>query len=249
MFERELQQFGLTDGEAKVYEALIVIGASKVGPIVKKSGIAYSNIYEVLQRLTEKGLVSFITREKTKIFQAVEPSRLQEFLDKKEEEIERSKKALTNILPSLENIKALTGSKLDAEVFVGMKGITTAYKILLKDAKKEDIDLYFYMSSPKYIEPATIFYGKTWTWMSKIEIKALGIANREHKGAEMTKNYPSWVDERYVNYPVPGNIDILNDKVLIISWSDKPIGILIQSKDVADNFRNYFYATWKIAKP
>ena len=44
----ELLKVGLTDGETKVYLALSEIGSSTVGPIVKKSGIAYSNIYDVL---------------------------------------------------------------------------------------------------------------------------------------------------------------------------------------------------------
>jgi sugar-specific transcriptional regulator TrmB len=66
----ELTKLGLTEGEAKVYLALLKLGSSTVGPIVKKSKVAYSNIYEVLERLISKGLVSFIKKEKTKYFQA-----------------------------------------------------------------------------------------------------------------------------------------------------------------------------------
>ena len=61
----ELLKVGLTDGESKVYLALSQLGSSTVGPIVKKSGIAYSNIYDVLDRLTKKGIVSFVIKSKT----------------------------------------------------------------------------------------------------------------------------------------------------------------------------------------
>ena len=40
----ELLKVGLTDGEAKAYLALSELGSTTVGPIVKKSGVSYSNI-------------------------------------------------------------------------------------------------------------------------------------------------------------------------------------------------------------
>jgi sugar-specific transcriptional regulator TrmB len=80
MLEKDLESFGLTTGEAKAYLALMTLGPSTVGPIAKKSSISYSKIYEVLQRLIEKGLVSSTTKEKTRHYQAVPPSRIIEFL-------------------------------------------------------------------------------------------------------------------------------------------------------------------------
>jgi hypothetical protein len=42
--------------------------------------------------------------------------------------------------------------------------------------------------------------------------------------------------------------DIGENKVLIISWGPKPVGILIESEQVAKNFRDYFEVVWKMAK-
>ena len=61
---QNLVNLGLTEGEAKVYTALLGTGSSTVGPIVKASGVASSNIYDILERLIEKGLVSFIIKSK-----------------------------------------------------------------------------------------------------------------------------------------------------------------------------------------
>jgi sugar-specific transcriptional regulator TrmB len=57
---QELTQLGLTDGEARVYLSLLKIGLSKVGPIVRDSHVSYSKIYDVLERLGMKGLVSHV---------------------------------------------------------------------------------------------------------------------------------------------------------------------------------------------
>ena len=67
MDKEYLIRIGLTDGEAKTYLALLKTGSSSVGPIVKEAKVAYSNIYDILDRLLEKGLISFILKEKTKL--------------------------------------------------------------------------------------------------------------------------------------------------------------------------------------
>jgi len=35
-----------------------------------------------------------------------------------------------------------------------------------------------------------------------------------------------------------------NNIVLITSWTEKPVAILIESKQIADNFINYFDRLW-----
>ena len=100
-----LIKLGFTDGEAKTYLALIEIGSSTVGPLAKKTGIAYSKIYEVLERLIKKGVVSFIKKGKTKYFQAVNPSALFDYIDKKEQDLETQKNLLNNMVPQLELIQ------------------------------------------------------------------------------------------------------------------------------------------------
>ena len=62
-----LENIGLTDGEIKVYLALIKLGSSTSGPITDKSGVSRSKIYNILERLIQKGLVSYTIKEKTRM--------------------------------------------------------------------------------------------------------------------------------------------------------------------------------------
>jgi sugar-specific transcriptional regulator TrmB len=250
MLTEQLKQLGLTDGEAKAYEALVGLGPSTVGPIVKRSGIAYSNIYEVLQRLAEKGLVTHITREDTKVFSAVPPHRLQEYLEKREEEIARSKMVLDGILPALNNLQAAERGRADAEVFLGSRGLRTAYDLLYDEMACGAECLYFNEFNPAYAERMIVFYAKEWPRMRKLKITARGILHVRDKNTIFDKKLPSFLKkhERYIAFPVPGNIDIVKDKILITSWEGEPVGILIHSQQVAQNFRDYFEAVWKMAK-
>src|SRR3989344_6756812 len=133
----DLLKIGLTEGESKVYLALSELGSSTVGPIVNKSQVAYSNIYDILNRLIDKGIVSFIIKDKTKYFQAASPSNLILYLDKKQEEIIKEKEALRKIIPDLEKLQEMK-TRQEAEIFLGKKGLRTAYEKLSKEVIKGD---------------------------------------------------------------------------------------------------------------
>lgn len=243
MYENELQQLGLTKGEAKVYESLLILGSSTVGPIVKKADIAYSNIYEVLSRLTEKGLVSFTIKEKTKYFQAVEPIRIKDYLDKQEEELQKSKYVFGSLLTQLNGLKN-TAKKEETEIFFGERGVMTAYEHLLSGTGKNDEGVFFYVHNKEYYAKSEKFYVRSWALLKRYSKKWKGISNESFKDTALVKGYPGLIEQRYVAFPLPGNIDIIKDKTLITVWRNKPFAILIQSEEVADNFRDYFYSIW-----
>lgn len=252
--QEELKKLGLSSGESRVYIALLSLGSSTVGPIVKKSKVAYSKVYEVLQRLIEKGVASFTIKEKTKYFQALEPDRLKEYIQRKEIEVEKSKKLLNNILPSLKSLLR-EKNKQASEVFVGEKGIMTAYDILLDKAENGSTLRFFYMPNQKYDEKVYDFcYGrinynnkKIIPELKKKKMKWLGIINQENSARKL-KAPKKPIIQRYVDFPIPGNIDITDTAILITIWAEKPIGILIESKEVAENYRNYFDSIWSIAR-
>lgn len=245
--KEELKKLGLTKGETNVYLALLKVGSSKVGPIVKESGISYSKVYEVLGRLIEKGLVSFILRERTKYFQGVKPNMLLEFLKQKEEEIKKNKIAIQNILPTLEGI-SLNKHEQTSEIFIGLKGLRTAYELLLKDYSKEVPLSFFYVHDEKYADIANDFYEKEFLYFKKLGIKVRGISSDDLKESKTYIKTPKFVDLRFVNFPLPTIMDIYKEKVLLTTWRDKPFSYLITSREIAENLISYFKAVWKLAK-
>ena len=240
----ELLKIGLTEGEAKVYLSLSELGSSTVGPIVKESKVAYSNIYDILNRLIDKGLVSYIIKEKTKYFQAGSPSNLVSHLDKKEKELIQQKQALNKILPDLEKLQELK-SKQEAEIFLGEKGLKTAYEKLLKNTTKNDEILFFYIHEEKYAEESNLFYNSIAHLSQKP--KNRGICNKDYKKSWFAKK-AGFLKVKFTDVPIPGIIDIIKDKVLITSWGDTIFSVLIHSQLLADNFKTYFNEVWKIAK-
>jgi len=248
MYEQQLQELGLTKGESKVYEALLTLGPSTIGPILKKSGVAYSKIYQILNRLVDKGLASFILREKTRHFSAVEPTRIRDYIEKQEQLLNKNKTMFEKLLPELEKLKLFIGKREEAEVFIGEKGMMAAYEHLLKGSIKTDKGIFFGVYDSIYYKRAEKFYAKSWHIIKKFGNEWKGVASQEFKRTKLVKNYPSFIEQRYISFPLPSNIDVIGDKVLITAWREKPVGILIESEELAENFKEYFEAVWKISK-
>ena len=241
---KELLKIGLTEGEAKVYLALNELGSTTVGPIVKKGGVAYSNVYDILNRLMEKGIVSYIIKGKTKYFQAASPKNLLDYLDKKEKRISEQKTALKIAIPKLEKLQEFTAQQ-DAEIFIGTKGLRSAYEKLFAGGTKNNEYLFLYMHEEKYSIQSDLFF---FSIMNLIDRSARGVCNEKYRKISEFPNKAKMIKLRYVNFPIAGNVDIFKDKILFVAW-DKPItGILIHSQSITENFRKYFETVWKMAK-
>ena len=70
MLEDHLTSLGLSPSEIKTYLHLLRTGRSYVNKLSSELKINRSNIYEALERLIAKGLVSFIVRNNVKWFEA-----------------------------------------------------------------------------------------------------------------------------------------------------------------------------------
>ena len=70
---QDLSKIGLTEGEIKIYDALLELGETTRTRLAKKSGISPSKIYDVINRLVEKGIVSVVKKQGVLHFSAASP--------------------------------------------------------------------------------------------------------------------------------------------------------------------------------
>ena len=96
------EKLGLEENEAKVYLALLELGAATVSEIAKKSGITRTNGYHVLQKLSWSGLVNIVSGKGKKIkYSAEHPRRLIQVATNKKSLWEEKVNDLKKILPDL----------------------------------------------------------------------------------------------------------------------------------------------------
>src|SRR3989344_2224214 len=130
-----LERIGLSPNEVKVYLALLDLGSSLAGKIFEKAAIHRRAIYDALNRLIEKGLVSFVIKAGKKYYEATNPEKLLEILKEKEEDIQNKEKTIKEILPELISEYKQTKSKLEASIYRGKEGLKTIMELILKEKK------------------------------------------------------------------------------------------------------------------
>ncbi len=123
-----LEEIGLTKAEINVYLALLELGSSTTGPIVEKSNASSSKIYEILEKLMQKGLVSYIIQSGTKYFEAADPKRILDYMQEKKKELEEKTQKIQQIIPELVLKQKLAKYRSQATIFKGIKGIQSAYE-------------------------------------------------------------------------------------------------------------------------
>ena len=75
-----LEDIGLTPAEIKIYLALLELGATTAGPILQKTGLQNSVVHMTLNKLVDKGLISFVKEGKINHYQAANPKHIIEFI-------------------------------------------------------------------------------------------------------------------------------------------------------------------------
>lgn len=247
MIEQVLQQIGLTQNEIKVYLALLELGESKTGQILEKSELNSGKIYEILNSLQKKGLVSSVIKDKVHYFSPADPKRVIDYLEEKKQEINKQEKDYKNILPELLSRISAKSPETKIEIFTGMKGFKTAYAKELDFSKSET--LYIMGINPHAPQSKQIYDYFTKVQQLKRDAKGykikklLNINSKETKGAQGKKSIV-----KYLPYDSLVAFNIIGDLVLLGIFIKEPIIISIENQEVANNFKNQFEILWKLGK-
>ena len=248
MVKNALKQIGLTDGEINVYLALLELGSTTTGKITKHSNISGSKVYEVLDRLMNKGFVTFVNKNGVKYFEASNPNKILDYLDEKENQIEEEKTNIRKIIPQL-ILKQKFAEKSNVKVFTGFEGLKTAEEDILNSLKRGEEWLSMGLSEqPKTWE---IYFNKKQKERAEKGIKHKHLLNEKYKSLYQVRQTLKHTEFRFLpkNFEMPTSTEIYKNKVMIfILLQEDPMVILIESKAVADSFRKYFYALWNSSK-
>lgn len=246
----DLKKLGFTEGEVKIYDALLELGETTRTELAKKSGISPSKIYDVANRLLEKGIISSVKKNGTIHFGAADPERLKDFLDRKEKEIEKEKELVDEMLPLLLAKYTKTEEETDVEVFYGWEGMKTAFNDIVKRLEKGDFNYIFGASKGYNTKQADIFFSQYYLKKRKKGFGTKIIFNEDIKENEQRlsifREEPNEI--KFLHQDTFTEIILYKDRVLITMLLKNPLVIRITSQEAADSFKKFFDSMWKIAK-
>ncbi len=238
-----LEQLGLTKSEIKVYLALLELGSAATGRIVAKSKASSSKIYEILDKLIDKGLVSYVVVSGVKHFEAAPPERILEYVHEKERVLAEQKKELQQILPELKLKQTISKYKSEATIYKGMKGLHTAFYSALDLLEKKEEMLV--IGIPRRSPQVNRFFVSFNKERARRGITSRQIFNEIAKDQlqAQPENTPN-TENRFTPEITPSAINIIKDRVIIFPETKEPLLIQIDSKEVADSFRVQFEKWW-----
>jgi len=121
----ELLQYGLSEKEIEVYLACLKVGSTTSNRLSELTNIRRSTVYEVIETLKKKGLVTSYTKNKKFYFTASEPESLIQRLKEKEDLVNK-------ILPDLKKLSKTLPEKPNINLFEGTTAIRDAVEEMLK---------------------------------------------------------------------------------------------------------------------
>ena len=260
-----VRETGLNHKESLVYLASLKTGEASASSISSEAGLKRTTTYMILEKLAEKGLVFYRENSKIMKFRAINPMSL----------IERQKGAvsqLQNALPDLLQLNPTYGLVPQIETRAGFDGIQSIWE----DCLDSDEDILYWADSKLTQSSSHAFdwtdtgkedYGRDFIkrrvkkglWVrgiipyenNKNKRKKDGIQRLQNDYLVLRKDGKKELREFYLvdrsDFPLKHEVTIFGDKIAIISYYSA-MGIILKSKNLAENFRSIFKMCFKFAR-
>lgn len=241
-----LESIGLTPSESSVYQALVQLGDSTRGDIVHASGITSSKIYDVLERLRQKGLVSIYLQDKVKHFKPVHPRQLLSYIDAQREELDKKESIVQDILPKLISEFMNKREEQEAELLMGLKGLEAIFREQMELLGQGDSCYVIGGTADAGKDVAMLaFWKKIHLMRKKRGIQTFMLYSKSEKD-HMQQHYANdeLVSIKYINHTSPVAINVYADRTAIIIFGSPLTIVHIKSQDVANSFFQYFQLLW-----
>jgi HTH-type transcriptional regulator, sugar sensing transcriptional regulator len=243
-----LKELGLSKGEISVYTATLEIGISTLNKIQEKTGIERRNIYDILNKLIEKGLITYTIEKGKRTYQSTHPNKILEEIEKKE----KSLKELKEQVPKMEDLFDFSKPEVRAEVYRGDESIKALFTEVLEFKESHWIGGNSFENYKTTSKNLITWFGH---WMNKRVEKKHEMYDLVDYGTFLKGLEPNKTTKHkkqfyhYCQLPKKMNspmvVIIFGNKVAQILWSKKPFAFVLESEEIKESFMKYFNYFWK----
>ena len=244
MDSTQLEKLGLNRNEARVYLALLGRGEATAQELIKALGVHRNIVYDNIEKLAEKGLVSFMTDGPKRKFVAEKPAAVMEYLKNKRKMIDIEINDARKLLPEITKILGTTSSKQEVTLFKGIAGLK---KILLEIVQSKQSWCIGITNESVKILGETFWKNynlkkkqyKTEEWL---------LWNHDYKDTVILKNKK--VHNRILQKEIEQVTETImwNNKVGVFVYSQEPLVIVMENREIFRMYRSHFEFLWKLSK-
>lgn len=230
----ELKALEFSNGEIAVYQVLLQFGAIGVNQIHEQTGMERRAIYDILNKLLSKGFVVYTIEDRTKTYKCAPLKKIEEELQEKKKILEK----LEQKVPQMNSLFESSKTSADVRLFRGKEGIKSIFEDQLNYKEVHFIGGRWYV-----LQQMPSF----WETYNKRRIK-----KKVHWYNLVLSDAPKIPEEKYVHIrqlPAefsgsPSIIFIYGNKVVNVLWGEELIAFMIESKDIAENYKKYHKYLW-----
>ena len=249
----QVEELGLSNKEARVYVANLMLGPAGVQHIADASGIKRVTTYVILESLVNLGLVSQTNKAKKTLFNAESPDNLMRLIEKREQSLKDQRQQLEELLPDLKAMKGIPQDAPNVRFYDSAEGIRTVFKNFIAEGVKSGVKETYGFSNLDQVRaffpeiavgqgnPDRIKYGLH----SKFIYTSSNGPVEPHLDKDLNR------ETRFLpinEFPINGDITILGDRIAMLTFSGvRPQAILVQSKEIAQTYELLFKLAWEAA--
>lgn len=243
LFDR-LRELGLDDKQARFYLAVLEIGEATVRQAADAAGVSRTNAYDILGRLTRRGLLSQIEvgpAHRTVVV-ATDPQRLIE-------EWEERGRRLETVVPELRALHRKTGVRPRVRYYAGAEGIRTVlYETLRLPSPLLGI---LSMSDLMAVPGEAVMHDYVASRVERGRYLRV-IRSREKETEDLWPTDPAAL--RDTRFAPPGRVFTMTmilggDTVAVISSRRENFALTTESPEYAELHRNLFEVLWDASTP
>jgi sugar-specific transcriptional regulator TrmB len=202
-----------------------------------------SRVYEALNSLIEKGLVSYFLKNNIKNFKAQDPEVMFDILDEKKEQLKK-------IIPEIAVLKQKKDLPYSTSLYEGYKAFKQIYDhVMYPLTSKDEILVLGAQPESAHFLGHTFFKQYTQRRIKKkVNMRIIFNYNAMETAKEFSKLNFTKAKVLPKETIVPAAFDIYPDKVSILLLKEKPLVFHIDCKEVAESYKAYFEFLWNIAQ-
>lgn len=232
-----LREAGLSEKEAKLYLAGLELGETTIQRLAEDAGIKRPTAYDIMRDLEKRGLFSMSIRNKKRLLLAEDPTIVLGLLKAREQ-------AFVKALPELKLLLGIAGRKPQVKFYEGVEGLKAMYWSTLES--KGTILVYGSVTDMWEAMPKD-FIKEYVKERIKKEIHVRGIVPNTPDAQEYVRRDSEELRQLLLipreRFIFSNEINIYNNKVAIFSFPEK-IGVVIESKKIAETQRSIFELAW-----
>ncbi len=232
---------GLNETEAKTYTTLLSKSAWKPSELAKAVGETRTNMYKILDKLVDAGLAEKFDKAKVFHYRANNPARLTELARIRKESQFQAEKDLALSVENLMHDYIKVHEQPGVEYFHGLDQITRIFEQLARS--QTDIHFVHTRAGDDFYSPRNMHNLRMLAVNNKVWRHALtpdtDIATSDYETFDPTVYLQrTWLRQR--DYEAPVEWGSFEDKLYIIAYGSEAMGVVIQSKPIADAFVQLF---------